>query len=193
MALIPVQYNMSREFNFIYIAPPRTATRTIAGFFKENYPMMRQEGRQRLPSYSHEFNIPVDLLKSCTIICSIRNPFSRIASLYSHHSGITKWRGTPFPGQVPNLYSFSLWKFIKPIFEHVDDFIHLETLDEDIRKLPFVQDSKLALPNKFASNHPGQGWKKYYEDNPEAESLVLKLLGTDEFTKLGYSMRVQDA
>jgi len=119
------------------------------------------------------------------VICSKRNPYSRVVSMWRRDfSSGNKCLclDRPFPAHVMNSSILRMLDFMD--LETVDYFISLENIEKDIEALPFVK-RPITLDNKFMTMPRDKHWTEYYKDNPKAQDIVYETL-KDEFLALNY-------
>lgn len=188
--------NISHEQKFIFTPPPSTGTRTLSSFFRKNYNMQMWDGpvffKPRVDKWgnviraSHHFYIPKGQYGDYLIIVSVRNPYSRITSLWKKllHE-IPNYCKVPFPDKVLWMPTRSMLNYLN--LEITDYIIHLETINKDVEALPFTP-NKIDLPNNFKTPSK-ESWLNFYYDNPHAQDQVYEAL-EEEFKQLGYSYEI---
>ena len=176
--------NVSFKYKYIYIAPPRTGTRTISTFLREYYDMQAiangtvlkttQEGIQVLHDYKI---IPgyEDYLK----IMSIRNPYARFVSIWKNYTRMKKIPPMVFPDSLMN--KRTQLSYIRDT--KIDYYIRLEYLKKDLEALPFVK-HPVILENRYETVL-GDKWQNHFVNDQRALNMVNKLLHK-EIVTFGY-------
>jgi hypothetical protein len=190
--------NFSTKHKIIWWAPERCATKLVAEIFS-NYDFEYQVQQQfppqplTLPYHSHNIFVPKEF-EEFKIVCSIRNPYDRVLSLFTTFTTIgtqtvyTKKTKQVFIDRfsffVKQLLFYSevrkldpnpekntiLKKYVaKYDFEDriPDYFIRAEHIKEDLSKLEFISESQMwksEFFNDFISNNPYLNIKPYKFD-----------------------------
>jgi len=127
-------------------------------------------------------------------ICTARNPFSRLLSLYKfNHKDQSEWSPEHFQNYF-NIISkrFRVTKFLWPFERRVPDyFIRLENLYDDYLKLPFIKNSEIHITGelkelcskKINFTSEIKNPEEYFND--EIKNLIW-LEGKKYFDLLGY-------
>lgn len=152
---------VSDKFKFVYIDPPKTASASLDRVFSSY-------GGYVVPitptNTKHNRIIP-GTATSYTKIASIRNPYTRLASHYwfEYERGkkVTFEEYIDFHLSIldkednelkPTIYRyFPLVKYLS-IFKKIDHIIRLESIQQDLNKIPFYKNTKLGHLHKL--KHP---------------------------------------
>ena len=202
--------NISFEHKIIWWAPERCATKATAHIFHqlgfESYPGPFA-GKQIDNYHSHEIVIPEEY-SDYKIICSIRNPYDRVLSLFKSMNNVGK--SVVYTKDTHQNFIENYETFLTEVFLYVkvkkrigfeekdekkflknyitkyffnervpDQFIRMENLLEDISKLDFVTDSGL--------------WKSGYVEEYLTDNSYINIrpykfntVYTEKFAKLIY-------
>jgi len=191
--------------HWAYYAPPKTGTRTVLDRLK-HCGWRQHEGNK------HEIAVPPDYKKYFHFV-TVRNPFSRMVSIWSHLQNkiISKWptphrqrlhdetQGLSFD-QFLHDERWSAWDIEKTVrmqceylsaMPFVNHVIRHETFEQDFRQLPFAGRSDKPLPrlNKGLYRKDKPWWEHY---TMSGEQLVRERYAED-FQATGYSMSLDEA
>jgi hypothetical protein len=143
----------SDKFKVIWLNPMRTATRSCGI-------IQRRLGFEE--SATHKFLIPEDKVDYHYFL-NIRNPYSRIVSLYKINC---IWKKTEFviegfepwvmsalhdDNRIANISTVHLDLLIDNLPKKPDVFVKIETLEDDLKKLWFIKDNLELLSSDFES------------------------------------------
>jgi len=209
--------NVSDKVGYIWWASPRCGSRAVSEIFKHydfyNYELdskFSDKSNIRYVAHTHSYDVPADKT-SYPIIMQIRNPYSRAVS--SWHLSCFKEQ----KGELKVLCDFEQFVLKNPegIMDHYENsiekfkpkhFIRYENLQEDIKKIPFVEIDSPFVQMDFISNilnnqYKYEGvddprgdlrrtgnyadWKTYYMYNSRLADLVYDAY-KHQFEKLGY-------
>ena len=149
--------NVNHNYKVVWWLPTRTASRSVSeilSYYKftnsvNNLPVSQ--------SYTHRVGVPSGC-EDYTVVCNVRNPYSKILSVW-HLQYFKQDEQTKLPsiGMSFKDYLYSCrnhlaeeYDIIKyPIKPNV--YIHMETVIEDIKKLPFIDFNDVEL--KFIVDH----------------------------------------
>lgn len=179
--------NISEKYKFQWIAPERTGTRKLSEIlsyydFTWNGKKVFNHGIQ---NYSHYFN--PNNFEEYKIICSTRNPYSRILSLFKNY-----YLGKKDKETFKNYLKYDLPKgqmykmVVNPILTKRPDYIvRLEYMDDDLLKLPFIYDVLTENQVRLLSEHgkPIDEWESFYDE--ESKDIIRNLIPT-HFEYFGY-------
>ena len=138
--------NASKERKFVWWSHGANATRSTAAFFVKCFPdFWNYRDNESARRATHSFLIP-EGCEDFLIITNVRNPYTLIVSQYRDlvdqavHEGkqIHNFKDWVFSQDYDSLDLSDVirWNITGNIPEH---FIHMESLEEDLVKLPFVQ------------------------------------------------------
>jgi len=186
--------NYSHKHKFVWTAPAKVASRATASFFREHSdlnPHLPMPDNPRMV-FTHENGWPQDCPRDYLHIVNVRHPYYRWIS-YWKHDVVDSTRlkpGTTDPLDALKTWDnedfnmFSLWRVITQGESRIDYIIHAESVEEDLRKLPFVSDDfKFQFTNneKRPTQIPvGTNW-----DEEELRELVYNSFRQD-YDNLGY-------
>jgi hypothetical protein len=163
---------VSHSRNAVYLAIPRTASRSISAWFRLDYGAIKVNG--------HHGHRADPAIKDYLAFTSVRNPYDRLASWYK----FTKKADDLFElikehRLVPQACWLDKWQqaFSRPI-----TIIHYENLNEELRTLPFV-DKEIVLPQIGVEGH--LSWQEAYRTQ-EVLDYVYENWKID-FDQLNYS------
>jgi hypothetical protein len=174
--------HVSHTHRFLYLAVSKTGSRTVSTLFAKRYGAV-------IHAAYHSREIPAGT-DGYLRIASVRNPFSRMVSFWSHviHTPHNQFhadcREMPFA-------EFVLWitrkrrhscqvRFLEGFFpQHI---LRLESLADDLARLPFVH-SIDDLPQYNRGYYQGD-WQRFY--TPELIEHVRQFAAAD-FDAFGYS------
>ena len=143
----------SEKFKVVWLNPMRTATRSCISFQKK---LGFEEWGV------HSFQIPKER-DDYQIIVNIRNPYSRLVSLYKINC---IWKKTEFviegfepwvthalhdDNRIENISTVHLDLLIDNLPKKPDVFVKIETLEDDLKKLWFIKDNLELLSSDFES------------------------------------------
>lgn len=185
----PVKVNILPDLKYRFQGNLRVGSRNVWNLLFKHYGAIGLEAGKEDERMFHDQNYPDQEFEEWPLIAPIRNPFSRLVSLF-------RWRTLIDPDRTPK-------KFIKAAADYtrdgqwlhfngtkVDFLIRMEHMEEDMFNLPFIK-KRPKMPNHYASSPP-LDWRQFYRDNPSAVEIVLEQV-PDDFKKLGYSKRLEDA
>jgi hypothetical protein len=168
--------NYSEEHKVIWLAPERCATKLVSEIFTNyGFKVYRSEKSLGDIYHSHSIKIPENF-EDYKIICSMRNPYDRVLSIFVHLTMIgnnavyTKKNKENFQSKFESFLEEifdlpevrnqekNLSKF--PVFNtyitklrldgiHVTNFIRMESLVEDLNNLDFLKNSELWNSGHF--------------------------------------------
>ena len=182
--------NYSDELSVIWITPMRTATRTCGELQKiYNFDVSSHHGN----------NIPKNK-SNYTLIFNIRNPYSRLVSLFRiflHHTKEYSVKFEPWVKMVTDKdfksnsslmgYDFFLDKIINGLDKKPDYCVRVEFLEQDLKNLPFVRDNISNLDEYFKTQINYNGYENEFGDSNNWQSMY-----TQELADLIYSRREEE-
>jgi hypothetical protein len=148
--------NINFDLQLIWWAPPRCATRAVAGVFKNLNFFNLQSGTPvslKETRYSHICEIP-EGLEHFDLLLQVRNPYSRILSSW-HLEYVEKINekefqiNKSFDEFVTSKYSMFCTSFEKKITKQPKYIVRYENLIEDMKNLPFLDLSVPAVKDAF--------------------------------------------
>jgi len=168
-------YNFSKKYDCIWLAPPRTGTRGLSkifhflGFQHKMEPLNTEKGM----NYTHDYPSE-DLISNHKVIISVRNPYSRMFSMYKNY--FRNSNSDNFKNYVMNLDG-SIVKH--PAFKIMDIqsnyVIRLENQMEDLMKVPFISENISEKQIKLFTEHGKKihNWEDEYDE--EMKNKVYNL------------------
>ena len=189
------------DFKYVYVDIPKTGSMSLDSFFKSGFngeDLVFHDPHQGERLYKHRRDLPKEYV-DYGIIISVRNPFTRAVSFwqdcYRH-----KWEpfcetfdefmdiclenlkreDDPVDHMLARLYP--MHKYLDPI-PRIDHIIHQETLDKDVKALPFVTGG-IKVP-KRNTNPASVKWEAIA--TPELREKVITWAGKD-FEMFGYEV-----
>ena len=179
---------ISHKHRFIYIAPVRTGTTSIAQVLEQHFEaVIFQEmlfGVDPFPRHDH--GLPKQY-EDYFVFCSTRNPYTRAISSYNW---INRTMIDPVPTSEVMVDPPILRSVCATVFDNVvqnncvpmrlDAFIKLEYLERDFQQLPFV-DRYYAFPRENVST-------KIIADLSELEINYVKKHYLRDFEYFGYNL-----
>lgn len=188
--------NYSDDLKVVWITPMRTGTRSSNALMK----------KLNFGGMNHEIKIP-DGKESYFVVMNIRNPYSRLVSLYNMFRFSQKNMNYEFETWIKNdhyllmdnVHDTFLSNRIKKLKTKPSVFIRMENFVEDILSLDFIRDNyellkedieENILKNRYVNDYVPPGsqkkfWKEYYTDEL-AEMVQYKM--KNEFEYLNYNL-----
>lgn len=161
-------YNISEKYKFVWVAPSRTGSRTVSEIltyydFKFNgFPVFLYNGYR----YTH-ISPNVEQFSDYKIICSARNPYSRV---YSHFKNYGHHQPEKTKENFRNYVFGNEWvenNLLEPILKKRPDYIiRIEHIKEDLMKIPFIFDKLTHRQLDLLLLHDvvDETWRTYYDD-----------------------------
>ncbi len=181
--------NWSDELKVVWLTPMRTGTRS-SGYLMNEFDF---KSPNDVPT--HLFGIP-EGKQDYYLICNVRNPYSRMVSLYYMYMDQVNNFDESFDNWIKGNFIFREEDYniflsirLQKLNKSVDKFIRIETFEEDILSLPFVKKHSTKLRNviqtKVSTNIFSQEyeskmgekrkpWKSFYNQE-RADILYTKL------------------
>lgn len=196
--------NYSDKYKLIWYAPMRTGTRSLYAILFGYLDFYSSSNRKDIHDHSLP-NSKVDEDKNkenYNVILSVRNPYSRMVSLYNLYRLHKKNIDYPFDKFIKEtiLYKKIGYQYdyhIEFKNKYPDYIIHLESMENDIKQIPGVLDNLLLMDNDIKHNliknnyttdrtiadKTDDYWKSYY--NQELIDIVSTELH-EQFIMFGY-------
>jgi len=179
------EYNFSKKYNSLWLAPPRTGTRGLSKIFNffgfEHKEKPLHDGNT--PNYTHSFPNQISTEK-LEIIISVRNPYARLYSMYNNYFSLDE--KISFEEYVLRLSDKILKHQAFEIFDiPTNYFVRLENQFEDLSKIPFISEVLNQKQLKLMTLHekPFHDWDKDYTDKMKEKVYNLFKI---QFEKYGY-------
>ena len=161
--------NVSHKHKFVWTAPPKVASRTTKDIFRKHCDLNPQWPSNDHPSdFTHANNWPQGVSDDYLHITSVRHPYYRWVSYWKYAQNDTnelKRLGTdPLTAilemDIGWFVAWTCYQITINTNKRIDHIIHAETLEDDIRSLPFMpNDYVLDVPSVGKTNVPkGQTW-----------------------------------
>tara|TARA_B100000809_G_C14932959_1_gene457558 strand:- start:181 stop:726 length:546 start_codon:yes stop_codon:yes gene_type:complete len=171
--------NICHTHKFILWALPRTAARYT-------HTVLRTLGS--MPPLTHRIGIPAGG-EDYDIICTVRNPYIRALSVWKWQNAIKKNRccHDNFPEFMRQHHDAGginpISKDLGSLRKTVKYLIHVESIEEDLRSLPYISKDYVFPKNNFRSNYHGHNPQTLYDE--ESQEHVRRLYAGD-FIEFGY-------
>lgn len=181
--------NISHRHRFVYLAPPRTASRYVFSVLKEAFPDL-QGDPLRPEVLTHRLEVPAEC-HSHFVFATVRCPYSRWVSAWRWFKQIAdapgacdvaKWaaehpddfdgfteRAHAVGGPLCSLTQGLAW------VDRIDGLVRLDTLEEDLLALPFVTELCVEMRQ--------EDWRKLFTER--TAGLVRECWG-DDLESFGY-------
>lgn len=184
--------NYSHKHKFVWVAPSKVASRATANFFRKHSdlnPHLPKPDNPRM-IFTHTQGWPEVCPHDYLYIVNVRHPYYRWVSYWKHdlNDSTELEPNTPDPltalkkFPLERCYALSQWRIICDY--PIDYIIHAESVEDDLRKLPFVDDD---MEIEFTRNDMrptqiplGTAW-----DEEELRDLVYIRFKQD-YDNLGY-------
>ncbi len=184
--------NYSHKHKFIWVAPFKVASRATADFFREHSDLNPHLPNKDNPDmiFSHTQGWPDECPSDYLYIVNVRHPYYRWISYWKHDLRDTTELQPNTPDPLTALKSvtdercnaWSEWRIVSDY--PIDYIIHVESVEDDLRKLPFVNDDmviEFTRSNRRPTQIPmGTTW-----DEEELRELVYDKFRQD-YDNLGY-------
>jgi hypothetical protein len=181
--------NISEKYKFQWIAPERTGSRKLSeiltyyGFTCDGVKVFHY-GTHKYSHYTNQTNY-----QDYQVICSSRNPYSRVLSLFKNFYSRAKEKNKEtFKNYLKyDLPQGQMYKMVvNPILTKRPDYIvRLEYMADDLLKLPFIHDVLTENQVRLLSEHgkPIDEWESFYDE--ESKDIIRNLIPT-HFEYFGY-------
>lgn len=184
--------NYSHKHKFVWVAPAKVGSRATADFFRhysDLNPHLPTPDNPRM-IFTHTQGWPDECPKDYLYIVNVRHPYYRWISYWKHdlRDSTELEPNTPDPltalkrFPIERCHALSEWRIVSDY--PIDYIIHTESVEEDIRKLPFVGDGvniKSYITRKRRTTiPPGTIW-----DETELRELMYERFRWD-YDNLGY-------
>jgi hypothetical protein len=171
--------NISKKYNFQWIAPERTGSRKISEIlayydFKKNGGYVNNFGKY---NYNHRVE-PNEEGTNYKVICNARNPYGRVYSLFKNFFPVIKDKGKEgfrkyLTEELPKGQMIDM--VVEPKSDKPFDYlIRLEHMKEDLMKLPFILDVLTESQIDMIISHGKEidSWEEFYDD--EMKEIVYQ-------------------
>ena len=186
--------NYSHKHKFVWHCPAKVASRATADFFRVHSDLNPHLPTQDNPRmiFTHENMWPEDCPSDYLHIVNVRHPYYRWISYWKHDRVDTTELQPNTSDPLDALKKFSdercdalsEWRIITQFEERIDYIIHAESVLEDLRKLPFVDDN-LEYEFTNSSMRPTKMPVGITWDEEELRELVYDKFRQD-YDNLGY-------
>ena len=175
--------NICHKHKFILWAPPRTAARFVHSALN---------GIGGLSQLTHRIGVPLDGA-GYSIVCTVRNPYTRALSAWKWLNQIHKneysphdfkefvRKRTPIAGVRP------VSQELGHMLEMVKYLVRVESVEADLRALPWVPSTQVFPPNAYRSNYHARVPSDLYDE--ETRKRVHQLYHED-FVEFDYDPNV---
>lgn len=186
--------NHSHKHKFVWHAPFKVASRATADFFREHSNLNTHLPTPDNPRmiFTHENEWPEECPRDYLHIVNVRHPYYRWVSYWKH--GLVDVNELDTSAKDPltalklvtdeRCTAWSEWRIVTQFEERIDYIIHAESVEEDLRKLPFVGDDviiEFTRGNRRPTKIPiGTTWNE-----EELRELVYNRFRQD-YDNLGY-------
>ena len=170
--------NISERYKFQWVAPERTGSRKLAEIF--GFYGFKYKGVNVFNNGNYHYSHYTDLTQyqDYKIICSTRNPYSRVLSLFkNYYEQYPEKSKENFKKYITeDLPKGMMLKMIEnPILNQQPDYvIRLEHMADDLLKLPFIFEVLTEKQVRLLSEHgkPIDEWESYYDQ--ECKDIVYE-------------------
>lgn len=198
---------ISPQYKFIYLAIPRTASRTTRNWIVSNYGAVMSGGHHTM-TWTNEPEIQKNMVKDYFVFSTIRNPYKRMLSYWRHtyENKTTEELHKLFARDVmqanvtvrqdghPSVISgFPRPQTVfieqaKTIFPEIL-LVNIKDLEENFKNLPFV-DKPVVVDKIGQSGNPIGDWKLFYQDKTIRDRIYLYF--QRDFEELKFRKRLVD-
>jgi len=193
---------VNRKYKFVYLSMTKTASESLRPFFLHIRGSKNPDVRNRkgVRNFRHHDRVPPSYAASYDKIVAIRNPYTRIASIYA----MAQRNNLNIPYEsFEELVDYLLedvqkdqnedydwirwlptWKYLEPI-KNVKHILKFENLQEDIAKLDFLKGKRVYL------SHINRSSKYESFDELATPEIIEKvnLWAGKDFELYGYEKR----
>jgi hypothetical protein len=181
--------NISEKYKFQWIAPERTGSRKLSEILTYYGFTWNGEKVFNYGTYKYSHRTDQNNYQDYKVICSARNPYSRVLSLFKNFYQKTQEKNKETfknylkydlpQGQMYNMV-------VNPILTNRPDYIiRLEHMVDDLLKLPFILDVLTERQVRLLTEHgkPIDEWESFYDE--ESKDIIRNLIPT-HFEYFGY-------
>jgi hypothetical protein len=171
--------NISKKYNYQWIAPERTGSRKVSEIlvyydFKCNDRAIYAVGNY---NYNHDIE-PNEEGTDYKVICNARNPYGRVYSLFKNFFHPIKDKSKEgfreyLTEYLPKYYQMKM--VVQPKWDKPFDYvIRLEHIKDDLMKLPFILDVLTESQIEMLVSHGKEieNWEEFYDD--DMKEIVYK-------------------
>lgn len=184
--------NYSHKHKFVWVAPFKVASRATADFFRQHSdlnPHLPTPDNPRMV-FVHTQGWPDECPNDYSYIVNVRHPYYRWISYWKHDLVDTTELPPNTPDPLTALKSVTdercnAWSEWRIVSEYpIDYIIHAESVEDDLRKLPFV-DNDMEIEFTRRNRRPTQIPLGTTWDEEELRELVYDKFRQD-YDNLGY-------
>lgn len=198
---------ISPQYKFIYLAIPRTASRTTRNWVVKDYGAVMSGGHHTM-TWTNEPEIQKAMVNDYFVFTTIRNPYKRMLSYWRHtyeqksteellelfvrdvSAMVVDIRRDGQPGVVPG-FPRPQTVFLdqaKTIFPNIH-VVDIKDLKDNFSKLPFV-DKPVELERVGQAGNSVGDWTAFYRQKPIREKIFQYF--QRDFQELGFRRRLLD-
>ncbi len=154
----------NRERKFLYLFEPRTASRGTLAAMKElklgSDVGTHHDDVEKLTFWRRQHIKPKDL-EGARIICTVRNPFDLLVSVWKHHG---ESRTRPFVRFIDDCWdSILMQPSNRLLYKEATQFCWFEDLELDLQWT--FTDERIKMEHNMTHKTPGkEPWHSYYTD-----------------------------
>ena len=182
--------NISYKHKFIWTAPPKVGSRSVKDVFRTHCDLNPQWPSDTYASdFTHTNNWPDGIGDDYLHITSVRHPYYRWVSYWKyaqHDTHELKRLGTDPLTAILEMdknwfHAWTCHQITVNSNPRIDYIIHAETIEDDIKSLPFMSNYDITIPWVGKTNVPmGQTW-----DEQELRDVVYDRFRVD-YDYFGY-------
>ena len=184
--------NYSHKHKFVWVAPFKVASRATADFFRSHSDLNPHLPTDDNPNmiFTHTQGWPDECLDNYLYIVNVRHPYYRWVSYWKHGLADTNELSSDLLNPLDALKSVTdercdAWSEWRVVSEYpIDYIIHAESVETDLRKLPFV-DNGIEIEFTHNNRRPTQMPLGTTWDEGELRELVYDKFRQD-YDNLGY-------
>lgn len=171
--------NICHDHKFILWAPPRTAARFVHTALR---------GLGDMPPLTHRIGVPIDGA-GYAAVCTVRNPYTRVLSAWKWLNTIREGHYAPTDFKEFVRKHTPIWglppisRELGHMLKRVKYLIRTESVEDDLRALPWVPDTYSFPKNKYRSDYCGYAPHALYDE--ESQERVRRQYCGD-FAEFGY-------